>query len=309
MWNVCPTVDREIITPFFNLEELHCTCNEALFGARIATRLSRRIQLKTLTVIWNDSWPEILLALHGSLKIVRLYSEHYSTVMGLNTQLMSYASITTLALYALGGTQALVKECLARCHFPGLRELTVRCWLLEPLSVFQFIHKHPTLLEVNIDTSHRRHIRIELLLRLIDGTGTWFDPANDGSIPKFTMQSHYNGNDIERWTRTTMAIPGFPGFIPGCDITCSNFAFKRAPIDLHRPLWKSHNGSWHPRYRCTALALADLTTTEEDMGDASPRMIRALREITLAVPDLEELRLQINSREDLGRYMMWLVSS
>lgn len=279
-----------------------------MLGEQIVLGLSRCIHLQALTIVCNDSWPMKILSQLSSLKTIRLYVENFSEhidTTSFASKLMSYTSITTLALHVPFGAQAptLLNECLTRCCFPNLQAFTARSCLSPLLSVFQFIHQHPSLLEVNVDTSNRKVVRIEPLLKLIDGTGTWFNPPDNEGTSKLRLRSHYDGDSIS--ITDNMRNPGLPSLIPDCNITCSSFAFTRTFIDPHLPLWESRSGSWSPRYKCTALALAALSITHEDTGS---RMIRALREMSRAMPDLAELRLQIHSRGDLGRRMTWVVS-
>ncbi len=211
---------------------------------------------------------------------------------------VSSHSLTTLALYNHGRQKEvsrLIEHCIQHCQFPKLCSLTVEGWESHCATLFQFIHAHPTLMEVNVLT--RRAVRPESLLKLVDGTGTWMLPTRATGARR-VCQIEYHDYDRQD--------PFPPDFIPPDDrnevILCSDFAFVREPVSLGSTRWRSPAGSQQRRYKCKSLAINRLRTfTIFSRRPLEPLDLTAFMEaISNHSPELEELRLSHAGRCDMS---------
>ncbi|KAI0782352.1 hypothetical protein BC629DRAFT_551225 [Irpex lacteus] len=137
--------------------------------------------------------------------------------------LVSYPLITTLAIYSLSlSPPHLIRECIKTCSFPNLTVFAVQNFESGNLAgLFHFIHQHPTLHEVNVDARRTTRIRVEAIMKLVDGTGTWV-ATNDSGIKLSTI------GYLPRQTEPPDLFP--PNIVPGNQVFCSSFAFTRAPL-------------------------------------------------------------------------------
>lgn len=164
-------------------------------------------------------------------------------------------------------------------HFPKLRVLTLQHATSSPLSIYQFVHRHPTLMEVNVSL-HPINGDLTLsfsgLEKLIDGTGTWTSPKDAQG-------------DAIGWPFDTVPSDGI-------FITFSAFAFVRAPLHSEATHWADPHGSPRPRYTATALAL-DIDEQEEweSLGFVKTQLHDFLGTMSPRFPALEVLRLGYRS--------------
>jgi len=190
----------------------------------------------------------------------------------------SYANLTTLAVSDAVGSEWLDAH-LRRARFPNLRVLNLQHATSPPWLVYQFIHKHPTLLEVNVsfDPTLDYWLAFDRLLKLIHGTGTWGPqsgtPRSMFDDPIFTMQ-------------------GIPVLDQETYCVSTRFAFSRVPLYPEATQWDKPEGSQRQRYTATGLALSivDQCFWEHDGTDVV-RLHQFLARMPGVFPELVELRL------------------
>lgn len=258
-------------------------------------------------MIYEDKWPDTLLNNLPELQTLRLYSYTprlhplHPVVKAIDPQPSSYASITTLSLYAHGITSTMVDQCLTEQRFPQLRVFTIRGREFGLDRVFRFVHQHSTILEVNVAVSWNFPICVEAVLSLVHGTDDWSTPHHP---PVFDETSHNGSNktSIHRWASPNTLL------VPGAEVGCFSFAFSRTALDTCTPTQDPQLVFSQPtRYKCTALALCQLHVYRPDDGD--PVDVSAVfRQLPAAFPSVEELRLQINNHTQLLDYAYVKVS-
>ena len=292
--------------PFVNLREFMCK-SPILWRATI-DMLKCCPSLKSLTLCYLDEWPISLLRKLTKLQTLHLYAYNYretpvpwrETVI-LNPAPTPYASITTLTLHSRGGSSEMINECLSECHFPRLLVFAIRRCTVEPLAIFQFVHQHPTLVEVNVDFVSREEavpeiqICIEAILQLINGTGNWFDDRQASLMGQPASRAKYHGDDIGHWP--------LPILVPGSQTTCYAFAYARAALDPRIPT-QNQNQHQETKYKCIALALRGLCVNDADLDVPA-----ALGRFRTVFPDVEQLRLQIDGHDELTDYATFKVST
>ncbi len=180
-------------------------------------------RLHSLAMTCGNSWPVTSLQRFPRLKTLRLATAIYDYTYGIPRMQdpISYTSITTLSLHNTSSFSTFISECLSWCTFPSLRVFSVQGYKSDELpysSLFQFIHLHPTILEANIDTLEELRIRIESVLKLIDGTGTWVSGQG----------AEYLGNkvckiDLLPDTWTSEIYP--PDIVPNHPMLCQSSRF------------------------------------------------------------------------------------
>lgn len=157
----------------------------------------------------------------------------------------TYSNLHTLAMHELYDFQA-IERCCRGLNFPNLRVLKLTEIESPARTVYDFVQRHSTLLEVNLTFAidHVSPLRLEALLKLIDGTGTWVRPEGNG-VP--VDQPDYN-DMVGAPTPLPTRIAHMYGVF-------SAFAFTRRPLSPQALEWRSYHGSPHPRYKCTAFAV------------------------------------------------------
>ncbi|KAI0697554.1 hypothetical protein BC835DRAFT_752726 [Cytidiella melzeri] len=299
-------MDGDITLPFDNLIEFQCK-KYALEDSVIRV-LSRCTRLDTLTTACDKGWPRAVLNSLSKLRTLRvsfvddddpsftLYSGSFS-----RTNITSYTLITTLGLYEdrLSPHKRDFAEFFHKCRFPNIHVLVVQGIQTNIEELFQFIHEHPTLLEVNVETGVQSiMVRVEAVLKLIDGTGTWSiptDPSHAG-----TRLCHLD-DDIE-----DIADLFPPNIVHDVLITCSSFAFTRIHLNPQAPLWTSPVGSLLPRYTCTALTVKHMMEHPYRDDDTMCRVLDALGYIYRENPHIEELRVHVLDTKDRANFLLWM---
>ena len=188
-----------------------------------------------------------------------------------------YDMLTTLSVFEDRHSSWLCVH-LKECYFPKLRVFTMQHATSAPLLLYQFVHRHPTLMEVNISL-HPNDQECSLWLpgleKLIDGTGTWRSKDAQDS----------EAADVIGWPYDT--TPSDRTFI-----LFTAFAFARVPLHPDATQWRDPHGSPHPRYMATELALdVDAQDEWESMGFTPTRMHGFLATMSPRFPALEVLRL------------------
>ncbi|GJE84948.1 hypothetical protein PsYK624_010240 [Phanerochaete sordida] len=151
--------------------------------------------------------------------------------------------ITTLAVHELTDTSSVLHSLCdgSKYAFPNLRVLHLTQVKVAVPKVYDFVHRHPTLLEVSVGFApwYHRSLRLEALVKLIQGTGQWVRPKDQ------------LGPMLDQ--------PSFEEYVVGAatppDFDCSwgafyEFAFARVPVSE-----AATSDLMTPRYLCTALAI------------------------------------------------------
>ncbi|TFY69979.1 hypothetical protein EVJ58_g102 [Rhodofomes roseus] len=188
----------------------------------------------------------------------------------------SYAHLTTLAVDDHVGSEWL-DDHLRRAHFPSLRVLNLQNATSPPWLVYQFVHRHPTLLEVNVsfDEDLDCWLAFDRLLKLINGTGTWGPEDSESKVddPNFTIQ-------------------GIPSLAEEKYCVPTRFAFSRVPLYPEATLADQPEGPQRERYTATGLALHIVDQCFwEDYGPEVVRLHQFLERMPRVFPQLAELRL------------------
>ncbi|TCD67145.1 hypothetical protein EIP91_000429 [Steccherinum ochraceum] len=158
--------------------------------------------------------------------------------------LLRYSTITTFCLHhaVIGAEYSALDRYWKHLHLPNLSILNARSTRCYPQQIFQFIDLHPTLIEVNVSCVHQPvSIRLEALLKLIEGTGLWVTPEENLSQRK--QRGIATPRDLQAILRQKSVdvaaavmndfIVGQPDDFPDITIYVEAFAFKRRPVAPH----------------------------------------------------------------------------
>lgn len=167
-------------------------------------------------------------------------------------------NLTTIALYDrrdgyADRSRSRTMEELLFMQFSQLNTLILDGIFVDTRKIFLFIHRHPTILEANI-IRVAEVFRLEALLALIDGTGTWYKSSWDDDAPVHAHQLFHTEYDP--------AHPSPPN-ISSVSLAIDEFAFVRTPTSPKATQWQIPSGSSKPRYRCTALSFRLLPDPDE----------------------------------------------
>lgn len=205
--------------------------------------------LRNLVLLWRcnllfpeiDPFPEL-----ETLRLFMVDVDRNSTPRP-SPPIGSYSSLRTLAIHELYDFQA-IERCCRGLSFPKLRVLKLTDVEGQPSIIYDFIQRHSTLLEVNIRFSstwdEASPLRLEALLKLIDGTGTWVRPSEGSGLP--VDQPSLRDMDAQS--------PRPPSWKESYGVFYE-FAFSRRPLSPEALEWRSSTGSPHARFRCTAFAV------------------------------------------------------
>ncbi|KZT68999.1 hypothetical protein DAEQUDRAFT_727175 [Daedalea quercina L-15889] len=264
--------------PFSKLQSFSCW--SAVTNSYILSSFRLCPEVKTFNLIWDQQQGFPNFSPWQRLETLRLHfiGDPCQTCMYPAT-IPSYDTLTTLSILEEAHSSWLCSH-LREATFPKLRVLSVLQAACPPHLMYNFIHRHPTLLEVNISLHPDCDdfaFGFDGLLKLIDGTGTWTDPTD----PKGKRSA-----DIIGWAFDDDSLP------MGTPITFLAFAFARVPLYPQATEWHEPVGSPRPRYAATALALeVDSQDEWEDMGFRIVRLHDFLATMAPRLPRLEVLRL------------------
>ncbi|GJE84950.1 F-box protein [Phanerochaete sordida] len=161
-------------------------------------------------------------------------------------------TVTTLAVHEVSPDETLIRDFCdgARFTFPNLRVLHFADTNTPVPEVYDFIRRHDTLREVNVSFDRwtarpLASLRLEALVKLIDGTGHWIRAENQSShlVDQPSFAQYVAHAEVPR-----DFVYNWGAFY--------ELAFSRAPIP-------GAVGPQQPRYICTALAIKFL---EKDDG-------------------------------------------
>ncbi|KAJ3475907.1 hypothetical protein NLI96_g11517 [Meripilus lineatus] len=174
----------------------------------------------------------------------------------------------------------------------------------EVTHVYDFVQRHSTLLEVNLACSSflDTPLRLEALIKLIEGTGTW--NAEDPPIFDYSFRYRYIRRCLDENAKLGFDEPRyvwcpydhgeedrhyrFPEDIPDTSIVFRKFGFIRKPIFPDALEWRSSTGSEKARYYATSLALEML---DDDEYHVNYQFIEDFLMLSYCFPELQELRI------------------
>lgn len=238
--------------------------------------------LEELTMLWPDNWsfPELTRTpkLH-TLRLTIMKNAHRQAKPEKvpDDAPNSFPSITTLEITRRDFAKW-DEEYWANITFPSLHVLSFRHVTFRVSSIFNLIHCQPTVMEVNLSFDSYSYTlpdgfslsaRLEDIIKLIDGTGSWQSPDGDEALYPSTAVGYYtdDGKTVElNHTVYTSQLDQF--YEDNFDNVCygtDTFAFKRIPITPEATQWHKQEGSDVPRYQATELSIdVDVTSYDGD---------------------------------------------
>ena len=266
--------------PFPRLNSFEYT--SAVASCSLVQSLEHCRELRNLTLVWSDLCSFDDLGTLSQVWTLRLYlvlsppSRCEILLVSPVGGISPCSSITTLALVNCSGHSKIIGQCLA-LSFPRLRVLRLEKLTAPVPLAYDFIQRHSTLLEVNVHFACfiSGSLRLEALLKLIHGTGTWIAPPRSSVVPDQPSALQLNNSNP--------IPPSFPHYFGWL----FEFAFCRTPRSTEAVEWCSPIGSVDKRYDCTAVALSFEADEMSNFAGANI-LFRTLRE---HLPALEELRV------------------
>lgn len=187
-------------------------------------------------------------------------------------------------------------------EFPKLEVLNLQGLASTSVSsVYSFVQKHSTLLEVNIGFLSIE-LRLEALIKLIEGTGIWDPTGNVALMHQLVLSGSKDAPDSPQVIDFEGSLVRFPDDIPGKRVVFRRFGFIREPLTPDATEWRSPKASSLPRYRATSLALQISDRHQVALGDDFERTcpnlphIHEFLSLSQYFPELRELRVE--SRAD-----------
>lgn len=182
-------------------------------------------------------------------------------------------------------------------EFPNLRVLNLQ-GLGETCvyPVYSFVQRHSTLLEVNLafqDTA----LRLEGLIKLIEGTGRWVVPDGVAPTAQLLLSGSKDVPDAAEVVSFQQRYLKFSDDIPDTCVIFPGFAFIREPITSDAKEWRSPKASSVPRYKPIAIAFRIPDKRQFDNSDVANgeslklSNIDDLLGLSRYFPGLKELRV------------------
>ncbi|KAL6310188.1 hypothetical protein BKA93DRAFT_745896 [Sparassis latifolia] len=184
-----------------------------------------------------DGWPE--------LQVLRIYpySRNKHDQVACPSMPKIYSKLMTLAVHTVPSSPWWSNH-IGMLTFPHLRVLSLQHEASSPEDVYGFIHRHSSLLEVNVSFSSFRHfLSLESLMLLVEGTGIWTHQFTSGDEHERDMSqgvhldSPYTPYPLTLWSQLS-------------NIGFKSFAFTRVPL-----AFDPTHSSQGPLYELTRLAL------------------------------------------------------
>ena len=281
--------------PFPSLRSLEVI--ECLPERNIMHSLQDTRYLEHLTLAWQDTWPFPDISYTPNLRTLRLnivYRPDHSIPTPFPSLDPCSASLTTLHLNNVlpGDWPA---HYWLELTFLQLRVLNVQHTSTAFQPVFDFVHRHPTLMEVNLDFESFKDIRLEAILKLVDGTGSWCTPSGCGTFVegnrRFYLTPEKTMVYLDESEVDLTDFQSYPDDIPDTHYVTTEFAFKRVPLTPEATKWKQQAGSPIPRYQATEFFI---TLNDQDTLDAAGVAFGSLHEFFLLAdrfPAVEILRV------------------
>lgn len=281
--------------PFTRLRSFECIY--AACAPCILRSLQHCPDLKTVSLAWNDETPFPKAEYLSKVETFRLYlsrkiespaTTRRETPLGTTHPtlgLPAYTCITTLALHDCADGSDIVNQCM-KLSFPNLRVLRLGFIVAAVPLVYDFIQRHTTILEANVEFPVRRltsRLRFSALMKLIHGTGTWIAPEGSTVIVDQPVLPE---------TVTGPLVP--PEWEDNYGFFY-RFAFSRRPIISQHMEEQSSTGSDQPRYDCTGLAIKFLEDEEDEDPELYANIETFMDRMPASLPYLEELRVSMGT--------------
>ncbi|EMD41904.1 hypothetical protein CERSUDRAFT_70358 [Gelatoporia subvermispora B] len=276
--------------PFVDLRSF--TCWQAVANSTNLAFLKKAPHLNELQIAWSsfatfpsaEYWPEL-----ETLRL-RIYSVH-STIGAPPPSLPgTFRSLATLAIHDSAPKSWWASQ-VEQLRFPNLRVFTLGNAACSKDSVYRFVHRHPTLLEVNVRFRGPAYLRFDALIKLIEGTGTWKPHTSKTYIFGSGWTSPVSSQDVEYDEidfHSSLIVPEDTSETLLC---LTAFAFSRTPLKAEYTRWDSSLGSPEPRYMTTGLAL-NLRDSEDIEPEVEEHLvIQDFFTMASRFPFIEELRL------------------
>ncbi|KZT02460.1 uncharacterized protein LAESUDRAFT_409254 [Laetiporus sulphureus 93-53] len=256
---------NEVPFPFHNLRSF--SCGACVFRPYELQFLESAFRLTSLSIRWNNEWNFPDISEWPELCTLRLTVSGYDDICwSPPCEYRSFYSLTTLVMYELPGSYCSWWNHQSDNYtFPNLHVFRISR-ARNPPSVYHFVQRHPTLLEVNVrfmvTSRHLPFCRLSSLIKLIDGTGTWRMPPKElsplNSCTHSFIPDHSILVDVPEYDEDTMTALGEELFM-----TCSAFAFKRIALHSEATQWDKPFGSPEPRYSAIEFAFQGQWWCEE----------------------------------------------
>ncbi|KDQ63291.1 hypothetical protein JAAARDRAFT_53516 [Jaapia argillacea MUCL 33604] len=251
-YNVLYTSPLERIPLLPNLLDFECV--DSPLTPKFLSSLAIHKSIRHLDLAWMSTFPDTQQ--FPSLRALRLHiSPSLFSLLDIDMSppLHTHSSLTTLSI---DSSYTWFDSIVGHLNFPNLRVFCLQKTYSKPSDIFQFIHEHPSLMEVNVgflgfDPVHMR--ALELLIE--DTVPNWRDNS-DFAI--FAEEGWCFGGPCDVYSLRAFAW---------MSIDVEAFAFKRVPIT---PEALSYAHCRRPRYMATevALRLRSEQPDQEDLGNS-----------------------------------------
>lgn len=291
--------DRQPPLHFGRFENLtHLTDHAFSYTQPVLDSLASPSNLQTLSLTWTDpllEFPE-LGRFKETLKTLRILCSHDEAIPTARPMIsgplthdvagsVSLSHLTTLSIHL--AKQDCLKRVIAKYVFPVLRVLSLQDTLEPPRAVYEFIHMHPTIEEVDVSFLHVSSAPLLPLTMVTEGSDAWKTILVDSldTSEDLLADAPNVGSVAPLWS----------------DITVSAFAFSRVALtgDEDEERGNVRGG----KYRVTALAIK--TSTSEYTGRDWKTSKDFTKILTLGsdIPAFRNIEtFSLNSVEDLERH-------
>lgn len=296
-------------SPFCNLRSFACL--DASATPSVLDKLRQSDALTSLTIVWGGC-RRLDLQKFKTLQSLRIYVDG-PMVWSLHSPILApKGTLNSLTKLVIHDTKACQWSrdifCGNSCMFPNLRVLRLDECAARPVELFSFIQMHSSLMEVSVSTNEEHPpIRLEMLKKLIEGTGTWSVGSCDDEY-------------VDGETNNTVILPcaemdeedeyllHYKDEFPNTHIHFDLFAFTRVPITETATRWHSSKGSAHPRYKTTGLAFRIMDQERWQSRNIPIAYIPDVVELAKEhFPDVEELRISSDTPCWEGNFQAFMV--
>lgn len=282
-----------------------------MFRLQDMALLEGLMHLKELALAWFIEERPPDLAPFPELETLRLYircpAAHNLSVIYYSPECTVYRNLTTLHIRDNNFADWLSYR-LDRFAFPALRVLHLQN-IATPVSwIYAFIHRHPTLRDVNFSLHPDVHelLSLDALIKLIDGTGTWGQLVQgedagerDHGLPdELNVKGHVDKVFLDWRSEASRDHP----------LTIfTAFAFSRVHLFPDATKWDQPVGSPEPRYAATELALSIIENKGFEFHFCVITIQQFLERMPERFPLLETLRLRRSGMDMLEPFNIAMV--
>lgn len=296
-------------SPFLSLTSFACL--DASTTHDVLERLSDSKGLTSLTLVWGGK-RRLELQKLTALEALRIYVDG-PRVVRLLAPLSPLATLTKLVVHD-NRTCRWSEQLVAgrRVLFPCLRVLRLDECPAEVRDVFDFIQRHPTLLEVAVSLCDDfPPIRLEALKKLVEGTGTWADEPCEGVKQRNGLSGEIvdeRDSPHAELTEDGQISLHYKDEFPDTHLQFVLFAFTRVPVTDIATLWQSGRGSPQPRYKTTGLAFRIMDQERWQLFGIPVAYVPDILSVAkVHFPDVEELRVSSDTVYWQDNFVMFMV--